>query len=556
MTPQECFKLRDALHLSVELTGAFGTLLGTMPMKVLRGRDDEMMRAMGIDTAFTDGTQICFLESFLEKLDKSSTAFVMLHEAAHVALHHLSRRGKRDPRVFNWACDTVINHLLSRISHNPPMVDGNPTGIGFGEDTKDWFVRFAHKSEETIYSELIEELTQKQKQQQKNGKGKDQPGQGQPEQGQGQSGQGQGGQGQPGQPGEGEPSEGGSPGEGEPGENDKLDDHIGNSKELREALEKAFGEEGKALADQLGAAKTKEEVKAAEERMRRAVSQAAMRARRILGPNSKSQGGHLTDFVEEAIAIDHDARHKNSWTIEVNGLLERHKYGRPKENPESADEFSILTSGRRTRAEMGLERPVFIPRLERHSSRGRLAVVLDTSGSMSDAELAQGYVELRGVIEENDCVAYVYNADTEVRGERIQLDSSFATDFPTEIKVFGRGGTDMCGSVAETILDMWERREKPDALILITDGGYGAFSESDLRSTMSHIAVHRNLDVSQEDVQTRPLPPGITLYTREAYCSDEHKRAAETYAEGWQLLSLDSPISHEVTIDQDGLNVQ
>lgn len=65
-----------------------------------------------IPTACTNGTEIRFNPDFLMSMSEPERVFVMVHEAMHVALLHITRRNSRDPRKWNIAADYVINGML------------------------------------------------------------------------------------------------------------------------------------------------------------------------------------------------------------------------------------------------------------------------------------------------------------------------------------------------------------------------------------------------------------------------------------------------------------
>lgn len=65
-----------------------------------------------LPTAGTDGHAVHWSDEFLDRLTLEDTMFVMAHEAMHCALQHLWRRSGRDPMIFNWACDCVVNDML------------------------------------------------------------------------------------------------------------------------------------------------------------------------------------------------------------------------------------------------------------------------------------------------------------------------------------------------------------------------------------------------------------------------------------------------------------
>ena len=61
------------------------------------------------ETAATDGVRIYFGPQFLSKLSNSELDFVLMHEIMHVVLRHCLRTGERDSLLFNIACDIVVN---------------------------------------------------------------------------------------------------------------------------------------------------------------------------------------------------------------------------------------------------------------------------------------------------------------------------------------------------------------------------------------------------------------------------------------------------------------
>jgi predicted metal-dependent peptidase len=64
------------------------------------------------DTMATDGESIFVNVSFADSLTEDELRGVLAHEAAHCALSHMTRRGSRDPLLWNEACDYSINSML------------------------------------------------------------------------------------------------------------------------------------------------------------------------------------------------------------------------------------------------------------------------------------------------------------------------------------------------------------------------------------------------------------------------------------------------------------
>ena len=72
-------------------------------------------------TADVNGTVIRYNPEFLEKQTVLQFAGLMAHECWHVAFQHLSRRGNRDPVIWNVAGDYIINHLLTKAGFEIPI---------------------------------------------------------------------------------------------------------------------------------------------------------------------------------------------------------------------------------------------------------------------------------------------------------------------------------------------------------------------------------------------------------------------------------------------------
>jgi predicted metal-dependent peptidase len=66
-----------------------------------------------IPTAATDGRDIFWNPRFLQSLSFAETSGVLLHEVLHAALLHVTRRGTRDPLIWNIAADIVVNGIIA-----------------------------------------------------------------------------------------------------------------------------------------------------------------------------------------------------------------------------------------------------------------------------------------------------------------------------------------------------------------------------------------------------------------------------------------------------------
>jgi predicted metal-dependent peptidase len=65
-----------------------------------------------IQTMATDGVSLFYNPAFVDTLNSAELAGVLAHEVMHPALQHHTRRGDRDRKRWNMACDYAINPLL------------------------------------------------------------------------------------------------------------------------------------------------------------------------------------------------------------------------------------------------------------------------------------------------------------------------------------------------------------------------------------------------------------------------------------------------------------
>lgn len=84
-------------------------------------------------TAYTNGLVVGWNPYFFLSLDEETRISVLLHELWHVALLHMLRRGTRDPKLWNYAADYVINNMLddeNRVFNNcSPLIDHQYDGM-------------------------------------------------------------------------------------------------------------------------------------------------------------------------------------------------------------------------------------------------------------------------------------------------------------------------------------------------------------------------------------------------------------------------------------------
>lgn len=89
-----------------------------------------------VPTAATDGINLFVNPEFFLGLDADERVFIVLHEVMHNVYNHVTRRGFRDPKIWNKACDYVINgELIARGFKMPPkgLHDTNYNGMSADE---------------------------------------------------------------------------------------------------------------------------------------------------------------------------------------------------------------------------------------------------------------------------------------------------------------------------------------------------------------------------------------------------------------------------------------
>lgn len=96
-----------------------------------------------VQTAAVDGVSLFWNPDWFMELSQETRGTVLLHELWHIARMHLIRRGERNGKIWNYACDIRINNDLE------------DAGYTF-EGTSPWKdQRYSGWVEEDIYDDLI-----------------------------------------------------------------------------------------------------------------------------------------------------------------------------------------------------------------------------------------------------------------------------------------------------------------------------------------------------------------------------------------------------------------
>jgi predicted metal-dependent peptidase len=96
-------------------------------------------------TTATDARTFYFNPDYIDALGNEQVQFVLAHEALHCALSHFARRGHREQKRWDMACDLAVNELLMKDGLTPPP--GALVDMGFEGMTA-----------EEIYPSLQEEI--------------------------------------------------------------------------------------------------------------------------------------------------------------------------------------------------------------------------------------------------------------------------------------------------------------------------------------------------------------------------------------------------------------
>ena len=95
------------------------------------------------ETAATDGERLYFNPAFVAPLTREQLDGLVVHELLYCALLHCTRRGEREPLLWNIAADIHVNGVIRGLKH----LDLPPGGV---EAPK-----LAHLSVEEIYARLL-----------------------------------------------------------------------------------------------------------------------------------------------------------------------------------------------------------------------------------------------------------------------------------------------------------------------------------------------------------------------------------------------------------------
>lgn len=122
----------------------FGIALSRMELSIDYNKSDNAL-------AYTDGERIRIYAQWFEVLTYKNLVAIIAHELMHIFLNHLTRRDGRNPIIWNFACDYVVNWELKNNKTNGKIdpIGDLPTNTLYDD-------KFEGMSAEEIYDYLME----------------------------------------------------------------------------------------------------------------------------------------------------------------------------------------------------------------------------------------------------------------------------------------------------------------------------------------------------------------------------------------------------------------
>jgi predicted metal-dependent peptidase len=172
---------------------------------------------------------------------------------------------------------------------------------------------------------------------------------------------------------------------------------------------------------------------------------------------AKNRGTVPSDLVEIAERI---LNPKLNWRQILAHLIRKARTNAAR----GKEDYTFLQPNRRDEA----YRPFIIPSMVQYESDA-IATILDTSGSMSMAEIERALAEILGIARQGNIKVDVYMCDAAVH--KIVRD---VKSFSQVKEIVGRGGTDMVEGINRALRE--RRRRRYHAVVVLTDG-YSPFPQ-------------------------------------------------------------------------------
>ena len=99
----------------------------------------------------SEKSSIFLNEDWFNGFETQEQASILVHEVLHYTLQHDLRMGKRDPEIYQKACDQVVNNLLLDMGYELPQAEKNFTKI-----------KYNGMAVESVYKDIEQETKKKQ----------------------------------------------------------------------------------------------------------------------------------------------------------------------------------------------------------------------------------------------------------------------------------------------------------------------------------------------------------------------------------------------------------
>ena len=106
--------MNDRLDTAYSKLGLREPFIAAVMTRIKREVSDE------VSTAATDGTRVIYNPDFIEKQSNEELFGLVLHESLHIVLMHMWRRDGRDPELWNYANDAIINAYIRKRGYSLP----------------------------------------------------------------------------------------------------------------------------------------------------------------------------------------------------------------------------------------------------------------------------------------------------------------------------------------------------------------------------------------------------------------------------------------------------
>lgn len=183
-------------------------------------------------------------------------------------------------------------------------------------------------------------------------------------------------------------------------------------------------------------------------------------------------GGHIDEYIRDVVRPA--SKHKVSWRQRTMELLQ----GTGKLITRSIDEQSVLSLLDPDDLGMDDDEMPVLPGIIPAKPDSRIAVIIDSSGSMDEGRLVEAMSFIFGICKSNNDMAPdvdLFSADTALRGEPIILNEETLNEFVAKgVPIFGRGGTEITGPLNELVKYSEKKEKKYQSVLYVTDFGFMA----------------------------------------------------------------------------------